>query len=150
MADAISDRLASIPWVSALLNDPKWTRTRTTSRVPKSSGEDSFFAETLATDRTIRACLTLRPTEMAEGDLPYREIITIVDLGDGLNGYPQICHGGMIATLLDEVCGVLIVELNKERSLHLAKESVPGEAILNASYMTACTFICKWPIELQD
>jgi thioesterase superfamily protein 4 len=87
---------------------------------------------------------------MAEGDLPYREIITIVDLGDGLNGYPQICHGGMIATLLDEVCGVLIVELNKERSLHLAKESVPGEAILNASYMTACTFICKWPIELQD
>jgi thioesterase superfamily protein 4 len=148
MADAISERLALIPWVSALLNNPKWTRTRTSSRDPKPSGEDSFFAETLSTDRTIRACLTFRPTELAEGDLPYREIVTIIDLGDGLNGYPQTCHGGMLATLLDEVCGVLIVELNKERSSHLAKESTSGEAILEASYMTACTFVGKSLVKL--
>jgi thioesterase superfamily protein 4 len=120
------------------------------SRVLKASGEDSFFAETLATDRTIRACLTFRPTGAADGDFPYKEIVTVVDLGDGLNGYPQICHGGMVATLLDEVCGVLIIELNKERNLHLAKGSASGEAILDASYMTACTSICKSQLKLQN
>jgi thioesterase superfamily protein 4 len=148
MGDAIPDHLALIPWVATLLNNPKWTCTRTASRVPKSSGEDSFFAETLATYRTIRSCLTFRPTEKVDGDLPFREIVTIVDLGDGLNGYPQICHGGMLATLLDEVCGVLIIELRKERSLHLAKESIPGEPILDASYMTACTLVCRSPVKL--
>jgi thioesterase superfamily protein 4 len=150
MGDAIPDHLALIPWVATLLNNPKWTRTRTASRVPKSSGEDSFFAETLATDHTIRACLTFKPTDKADGDFPFREIVTVVDLGDGLNGYPQICHGGMLATLLDEVCGVLIVELKKERSLRFAKESVSEKPTLISNYMTACTLVCKSPVKLQN
>jgi thioesterase superfamily protein 4 len=32
----------------------------------------------------------------------------MMDLGDGLNGHPKICHGGFVATMLDEVIGVLI------------------------------------------
>jgi thioesterase superfamily protein 4 len=142
MDDAVVTRLASIPWAAAFINDPKWTRTRTESRLPKPSGEDAFFAETLATDRTIRACLTLRPTEEAAGDLPYTEIVTIVDLGDGLSGYPQTCHGGMVATLLDEVCGVLIV-LNKERDRENLQQSGSLDSPLTANYMTACELLCR-------
>jgi hypothetical protein len=139
MDDASVDRVASIPWVARLLNDPKLTLTRTGSRLPKASGEDSFFAETLATDRTIRTCLTLRTKEEADDEQPYKEIVTIVEIGDGLNGFPQVIHGGMAATLLDEVCGVLIV-LNTERVVERAKASGSTDQSLNASYMTACMF----------
>jgi hypothetical protein len=136
MGDAAIEKLALVPWAADLINDPKWTRTRTASRLPKESGEDSFFAETLATDRTIRACLTLRPTTEVNDDFAYHEIVTIIQVGDGLNGYPQICHGGFVATMLDEVCGVLIV-LNLERSIERAKESgQPSTPSMN--YMTAC------------
>ncbi|KAF2792595.1 hypothetical protein K505DRAFT_362777 [Melanomma pulvis-pyrius CBS 109.77] len=114
MTDAIS-HFSQVPWCAALIEDLAWTPTRTASRVPKPTTEDSFFAETLGTDRTIRQCLTLRPT-VPERDAPdYREVRTIVDLGTGLNGHPNICHGGFVATMLDEVFGVLI-------TLNLAKK----------------------------
>jgi acyl-coenzyme A thioesterase THEM4 len=135
MDDASISRLRSIPWVASLINDPKWTCTKTGSRLPKASSEDSFFAETLATDRTIRSCLTLRTTEEADDDLPYKEIVTIVELGDGLNGYPKVCHGGMLATLLDEVCGVLIIS----NTAKIAER----EQSLETSYMTACRFASR-------
>ncbi|KAH7400750.1 HotDog domain-containing protein [Phaeosphaeria sp. MPI-PUGE-AT-0046c] len=136
MEDASLDRIKAIPWVASLIQDPKWTPARTGSRLPKPSGEDSFFAETLATDRTIRACLTLRASATAEDDLPCKEIVTIVDLGDGLSGFPKVCHGGMLATLLDEVCGVLIV-INTEINLERAKASGLSEGSIGANYMTA-------------
>ncbi|KAH7088291.1 HotDog domain-containing protein [Paraphoma chrysanthemicola] len=135
MGDAVLDQLVSVPWAADLINDPKWTRTRTASRLPKASGEDSFFAETLSTDRTIKAFLTLKPTEEVNDDFAYHEIVTIVQVGDGLNGYPQILHGGFVATLLDEVCGILIV-VNLERSIERVKES-GGTSTPSMNYMTA-------------
>jgi thioesterase superfamily protein 4 len=53
--------------------------------------------------------MTPRPTEEADNAMAYQNIVTILELGDGLNGYPSICHGGFVATTMDEVCGVLIV-----------------------------------------
>jgi thioesterase superfamily protein 4 len=38
----------------------------------------------------------------------YEEVRMIVELGDGLNGFPKVAHGGFVATMLDEVMGVLI------------------------------------------
>lgn len=136
MGDAITDRF---PWVSRLVNDSKWTCTTTPSRLPKSSGEDSFFAETLATDRTMRSCLTLRCTQEDNDDQAYKEVRTIVELGEGLNGFPRTLHGGMAATLLDEICGVLIV-LNSERKAGRTKNSDPVD-----HFMTACKFVSSCP-----
>jgi hypothetical protein len=39
---------------------------------------------------------------------------TIMDLGNGVNGHPDVCHGGFVATMLDEVMGVLLT-INLER-----------------------------------
>jgi thioesterase superfamily protein 4 len=135
MEDAITPELSSLPWAAGLINDPKWTPTDTPSRSPKATGEDSFYAETLNTDRTIRALLTLRPTKEEDDDLAYREIRTIVDLGDGLNGYPQIVHGGFAATLLDEMCGILIM-LNMDKKVQRQKER--GQNVSRPNYFTAC------------
>lgn len=137
MGDAVIARLSSAPWAAALFKDPNWTPTNTASRLPKPSGEDSFLAETLRTDRTIRTLLTLRPVKEEDDDLAYKRIATIVDLGDGLNGYPQILHGGFVATLLDEVCGVLIV-LNLERRSQRLKELGSASSEIEMGYYTAC------------
>lgn len=128
----------SEPWAVALLKDPDWMYAKTASRVPKASGEDSFFAETLATNRTIQALHTLKPVQELEEDFAYREIKEIAVLGDGLNGFPQICHGGFVATLLDEVCGVLIV-LNMEKRMERLKKNGPAQPHTDMAYMTACT-----------
>jgi thioesterase superfamily protein 4 len=141
MEGTAMERMLSIPWAAALINDPKWTHTRTGSRLPKASGEDSFFAETLATDRTLRACLTLVPTKKVHGKLVYQETATIVDLGTGLNGFPQTCHGGVAATLLDEICGVLI-QLNTEMQLVVGKQSGSLNQARDVNYMTACKLMC--------
>lgn len=101
-------KLSTIPWAAELINDKRWTPTLSSNRFTKPTGEDSFFAETLDTGRTIRTMLTLRPTEDQEGEWMYKELLVILDLGDGLNGYAQILHGGFATTLLDETCGGLI------------------------------------------
>ena len=86
------ERLIAIPWCRALLESPQWTITRTASRIPKTSTEDSFFAETLGTERNVRSCTALRPTEESQNgmeDTYYEELKIIYELGDGLNGWPS-------------------------------------------------------------
>lgn len=138
-------RLSSTPWCAALLSDPAWEPAQTWSRVAKphrDGGADSFFAETLATNRTIVNCLTLRPKDLndgwiegKEGEPAYREVRTIMELGDGLNGHPKICHGGFVATMLDEVTGVLI-QFNLERKVRRLKRE--GKRSAGLSCFTAC------------
>lgn len=128
-------KLSSIPWAAALINDKRWTPTASFNRKSKPTGEDSFFAETLDTNRTIRTMLTLRPTQEEKGDMIYKELLVIIDLGDGLNGYPQVLHGGFAATLLDEACGGLL-QLN-------VLEKVKRQGSQHAmNYLTACEWIC--------
>lgn len=137
MNNAALNRLSSVPWVATLTSDPDWTLAKTASRLPKASGEDSFFAETLASDRTIRSLFTFRPTHEVEEDLVYKEVRTVTEVGDGVNGYPQVCHGGFVATLLDEVCGILIV-LNMEKKMERLKKTGPAQPLADMAFMTAC------------
>lgn len=75
--------------------------------------------------------LTVVPTKeltAADGfsDMVYGEVRTIAELGDGVNGHPRVAHGGFVATLLDEVMGVLIT-LNSDAMIRKKVESgLPG------------------------
>lgn len=96
---ATVERLSTIPWCRALLESPDWTQTRIASRVPKASTEDSYYAETLGTQRTMRSCTALRPTEeckAASEDVYYDELRVIYELGDGVNGWPSKCVSGRL------------------------------------------------------
>ena len=128
MLEAEISKLSSIPWAAALIRDQRWTPTSSFNRKSKLTGEDSFFAETLDTDRTIRSMLTLRPTKEEDDDMLYKELLVILDLGDGLNGYPKVLHGGFAATLLDETCGALI-QLN---TVYKKPVPVPGPLLCTA------------------
>ena len=152
MGDAAIARLSRTPWCHTLIASPQWTPTNTASRVPKASSEDSFFAETLGTDRTVRACLTLRPTDEcpvcqrdADTAMVYEEVRTILELGDGLNGFPKIAHGGFVATMLDEVMGVLIttnIQARADRTKGLGDQGEHGMSCFTACELRLCACLC--------
>lgn len=98
----------AIPWAASLLSDPTLRITRTSSRREKPSGEDSFIGTTLRTDKTIRKWLSLFRQDLSNPSAPPTECLVLFEFGNGVHGYPQICHGGFVATLLDEILGLLL------------------------------------------
>lgn len=103
----------SIPWCAKLLADLDFTIVPTRSRSAKADTEDSFFAETLQTNQTVRACLSLfgNPTPSSNESGPkIQRVRTLISIGDGVNGYHNIAHGGFVATLLDQGMGILVEE----------------------------------------
>ncbi|KAF9870054.1 thioesterase superfamily protein [Colletotrichum karsti] len=129
----------AIPWAAAHINAPDTVRETASSRFPKQDTEDELFSTTLHTDKTIAAFLTLykRPSSSfssssattAEKDDGtgniIREVKALLTLRHGVNGYPGVSHGGIVATILDETIG-LVFPLNKVNGL-----------LEDASYMTA-------------
>lgn len=107
-------------WCLQVLRDPTLQPIATPSRLPKATTEDSFVAETLATDSTISAWQSFykmhRPSESESesesdsngSDSPVAgELITLLALGRGMNGHVNIIHGGLLATILDDTMGMV-------------------------------------------
>ena len=130
----------SIPWCSNILSTLKGcTITNIDSRNAKPNGEDSLFAETLRTPETINAALAFFRTPSVDEMLkfaqsiqrrdrgpiipPINEIGLFLSFGDGLNGYPFVLHGGLIAAIFDEIPGAMLI-LNY---IQLGRNLVPRE-----------------------
>lgn len=131
--DVCYAHFAAIPWCADFMADPAFQITPTRSREPKTSTEDSLFAETLRSIETITAALTL--SKHPTSGIPNRieEVRTFFSLGKGMNGYPHVCHGGMVATMLDETMGLLLSS-NKD----LENTAIRAEAVtvyLNVHYL---------------
>lgn len=114
----------------------------TWSRVPKpSTGEDGFFSQTLATPSTVPFVLTLRRKnlEPVTASLPKEppaaadpkqkkpvapdrppDTITLITLASpGVCGHPNTAHGGLIASLFDEVMSLAV-------ALHMPPSANPS------------------------
>lgn len=114
-----------IPWTARLLNDPDVIARVPNSRLPKRDTEDSLYAEILKTDRTIRNCIVVyRKSANAEDEIS--EATTLYEVGDGMNGHPEIIHGGITATMIDESMGIMQME-NLERKRRKEKEVAEEE-----------------------
>lgn len=109
----------SIPWCASLIKDPAYVAIPTSSRVSKKNTEDALFGDILKTNKTISACLSLYK-KPAASTAPIEEVTTLLSLEPGLNGYANTCHGGIIATILDEFMGLLIA-VNKDREAKAAR-----------------------------
>ena len=128
MADHDLTFFQSIPWCASLINDPAYVAIPTTSRVSKENTEDALFGDILKTGKTISACLSLYK-KPAASTASIEEVTTLLSLEPGLNGYANICHGGIIATILDEFMGLLI-SVNKDREAEVARATTkPAEKI---------------------
>lgn len=91
------------PWCLGLLQDPGYTRVSLTDH-----DGDLFFRKTLHTESTIRASIGLQSVSNNLSLLQPREFLMLLDVREGTTGQSGICHGGFIATLLDEVTGRLL------------------------------------------
>ncbi|KAF3397869.1 hypothetical protein F1880_005853 [Penicillium rolfsii] len=141
----------SIPWITTLLKDTSFVALTIPSRTEKLSTEDSLFSKTLNSETTLSACLSqYRPPRITTKSTPSslqstatgiiaEELRLFFILGSDLNGYPGILHGGIVATLLDEVTGLLL-SLNGhvgDASTREAKDAQPGPvtAYLNTQFL---------------
>ncbi|TDZ40621.1 MFS transporter prlL [Colletotrichum spinosum] len=144
----------AIPWAAAHINAPNTVRKTAGSRYPKESTEDELFAKTLHTDGTISAFLTFytrpppvvsaasegeqrrRPQEGQEQQQQdqqlIREVKALLTLNSGVNGFPGVSHGGIVATILDETIG-LVFPVNKANGL--VSEGDYMTAYLNTTYV---------------
>ncbi|KAK5229920.1 hypothetical protein LTR72_001454 [Exophiala xenobiotica] len=117
-AEVEVDVFQSIPWCQSLLQDPDYEIEPTASRIYKhNTREDALLAETLKTDDTIKGWVSLyrRPTQSQ----PLKdEVRTLLSLSPGLNGYPRVCHGGIVATILDEVLSILVSVCRRAQGQH--------------------------------
>lgn len=94
----------SIPWASKLLSDPTLRAFNGANRKSKpSTREDSFLAETLATEETFKTWQSFHRPPCASA--PLGEFIFVITLGLGLNGHPDTLHGGVVGLLMDESMG---------------------------------------------
>lgn len=137
---ATLDYFRSVPWISSLLSSPDYYPIQTWSRLPKpETGEDGYFAGTLATSSSIPHCLTLRrreitappqgppvwPSPTASPDsspfIQPPDVMMVLGLGSpGICGHPDTAHGGVVATLIDETMSLAVAlqSLNPEDTYH--------------------------------
>ena len=97
----------AIQWTRDLLADENYIPIPTSSRKSKESTEDSMFAETLHTENTVQAWLTLKKRSTKD-DALITELRFFLSLGHAMNGYPHRVHGGMISLIMDEAMGTMI------------------------------------------
>jgi len=131
MASDESGPFSRIPWCRAIIDDPGFKAT--TARIQKYPRHNPFWFEVVRKDLAVRAhCLLYRTPHdtIAESEMETRELI---DFGFEVIGQRGICHGGFLATIVDEAAGAFlrVYELDNSRD--------PRTAYLNITYKKVVT-----------
>lgn len=104
------DYFRRIPWCREYLDNPSYAPANT--GIPRdwdptgAGSHHTFLTKTLNTPDTIAASYTLQK-KPAEGQSVI-EIMTLMALGSDMNGHIDTLHGGTVATILDEIAGVML------------------------------------------
>jgi hypothetical protein len=76
----------------------------------------ALVRETLNTSKTVKACVTflrlIKPTAESKNngetkEKPFLEIVALLDLQPGVNGFAGTAHGGLYGVVLDECMGTV-------------------------------------------
>ncbi|KAI9665855.1 MAG: hypothetical protein M1821_003789 [Bathelium mastoideum] len=123
--------LRAIPWCRKLIDDPDTILTPLASRIYKADHEDALFSKTFNTKDTIKSAIWFYK-KAAPGQEYVEELHSLMTVGNLIDGQSKIAHGGVVATILDEIIGLLF-EVNKD----LGKGPGRGYSVtacLNVSY----------------
>ena len=103
-------------WCQKILNDPAYQHSGHQTRIvdgPNGRSYNSLMGKTLFTDHTLRAMKVLyKPADHQRGTTS--EVIAIVSLGDEMCSHPNVLHGGVNTTIIDEVGGGLAMRESPE------------------------------------
>jgi len=94
------DAFAPLTWATPYLNSPNWIACDRERGSEPGEDTDRFCRETMRANHGVRHWL-----ELYEKPAPGEKItksISLIKYGTGLNGFPGICHGGALFTLMDE------------------------------------------------
>ena len=141
-SDATAAQIAyfrAIPWCAAHLSPAEATEAplivdQSLSRVLNPAHDDShsLISRTLNTPAGIPAYIAFHPPPPAAGAL-VREVKALAALGPGVNGWPGICHGGIITVLLDEAVA-RVAEVNQRLGL-MRKDVMVVTGQLNLKFL---------------
>ncbi|KAK3500318.1 HotDog domain-containing protein [Neurospora hispaniola] len=135
------DHFRSIPWVAKHLSKPHLVITQADSRKPKPGHCDVLFSQTLNSPETISAYITT--VDGSEEGL-ITETLAFLTLGNKLNGWPGVCHGGMVMAMMDDLTGQLFTQNKKLKRM----QNLPlMTAYLNTTFVkpvrTPCTIMVR-------
>ncbi|ROT40525.1 hypothetical protein SODALDRAFT_338290 [Sodiomyces alkalinus F11] len=144
----------SIPWCAAHLEEKGDTLIDVApGRLSKRNLEDYLFSRTFNTKDTIPAFLAIYdlPPPNTTSSTPSSSsslLRVLVSLSETLCGFPSTVHGGIVATILDEVTGMFF-PINKQRG------ALPNTPFMTASLLTTFirpvpgpgTFLCRARID---
>ncbi|KAK4034375.1 acyl-coenzyme A thioesterase THEM4 [Parachaetomium inaequale] len=106
----------AIPWCAAHLPpSPDLTIAQSQSRTLSPTYEHALLARTLNNPAAIPAYIAFYPLPPSPDTL-VREVRAFLALGPLVNGWEGLCHGGVVATMLDETMAA-VVDVNKRRGL---------------------------------
>lgn len=108
------DHFHAIPWCARHLAAPDLVVVPAYSRTAKPRREDALMSTTLRTRDTIAAFVLFYPRSADEAAL-LPEIRALVTLGALLGGHPGLAHGGVVATLLDEMTSAVAPQARQSR-----------------------------------
>jgi len=110
------EQIRSIPWCAPHLNKPDLVVKVAECRREKSGGLDRLFAKTLNTADTLQGFIIFHPRPRNPTDR-VAELKAFISVEKGVNGFGGVCHGGIIATMLDEVMGQHIEVNQRSRAI---------------------------------
>ncbi|RDW77489.1 hypothetical protein BP6252_05542 [Coleophoma cylindrospora] len=123
----------SIDWCRELIANPDYEITPTLARQPKNDTEDELWAVTLKTPSTFSHCISFTQQPISDPrHIP--QVRMLINLGAGLNGHSNICHGGIISTILDDAMGFLLV-LNRNLKGGVCEGRSTSTASLNVTFL---------------
>ncbi|ETN45506.1 uncharacterized protein HMPREF1541_09338 [Cyphellophora europaea CBS 101466] len=119
------DFFKTVPSLQQWLGNPHYSVVGTSARIPRDDGENDLFAITLKTTSTIPKWLLVvrdeavdprpdRRDEPPNGSADKPDIILLVNLEQGTNGFKAVAHGGLLSALLDETLSYC-VEFARQR-----------------------------------
>ena len=83
-------------WCTQIIQDPQWKALSS-----RQNSSNQLFSDTLWTQKTIRAHQSYYKKPPA-GRTIGGELRVLLSLGSGLDGYPGMCHGGLLTLLFDD------------------------------------------------
>jgi Thioesterase superfamily len=151
----------SVPWAAKYLESSEYRLVPTSSRHLKPTGEDAFFARTINTPTTIPHCLSFcrARLQLPQAGSPFNrtssasvqsssstappvvDCVWLLHLAEpGINGHPKTAHGGVLASILDELTGSCAIAHQPDKTIPLYTARL--ETIYKAPVFVPSNVIC--------
>lgn len=122
----------NIPWCIEIMRNAEWK-----AFPSRENSSNKLFSDTLWTDTTIRAHRSYYKSP-PPGHTFGGELRTLLSLGNGVDGYPGMCHGGLLSLIFDDAIHELAAQEIPDESV-----SVTLNVIFRRPVRTPTVVVCK-------